>query len=79
MSITCTNLRNIINLFVMQNNNNINHNSKFAVMETTFEKLNDQEMVNVVGGDRIVEITDKYGNVWYIIIEVDEEESDPQP
>jgi uncharacterized glyoxalase superfamily protein PhnB len=63
----------------MQNNNNINHNSKFAVMETTFEKLNDQEMVNVVGGDRIVEITDKYGNVWYIIIEVDEEESDPQP
>jgi uncharacterized glyoxalase superfamily protein PhnB len=63
----------------MQNNNNINHNSKFAVMETTFEKLNDQEMVNVVGGDRIVEITDKYGNVWYIILEVDEEESDPQP
>ncbi|MGE4414437.1 MAG: hypothetical protein AB7D08_03795 [Bacteroidales bacterium] len=48
-------------------------------METTFEKLNDQEMVNVVGGDRIVEITDKYGNVWYIILEVDEEESDPQP
>ena len=63
----------------MQNNNNINHNSKFAVMETTFEKLNDQEMVNVVGGDRVVEITDKYGNVWYIILEVDEEESDPQP
>ncbi len=63
----------------MQNNNNINHNSKFAVMETTFEKLNDQEMVNVVGGDRILEITDKYGNVWYIILEVDEEESDPQP
>lgn len=63
----------------MQNNNNINHNSKFAVMETTFEKLNDQEMVNVVGGDRILEITDKYGNVWYIIVEVDEEESDPQP
>ncbi len=37
-------------------------------METTFEKLNDQEMINVVGGDRVVAITDKYGNVWYIII-----------
>lgn len=37
-------------------------------METTFEKLNDQEMINVVGGDRIVEIRDQYGNVLYIII-----------
>lgn len=37
-------------------------------METTFEKLNDQEMINVVGGDRVVEITDANGNVLYLII-----------
>lgn len=63
----------------MQNNNNINHNSKFAVMETTFEKLNDQEMVNVVGGDRIISITDKYGNVWYIIVEEEVDDEEVQP
>lgn len=37
-------------------------------METTFEKLNDQEMINVIGGDRIVAITDEYGNTIYIIV-----------
>ena len=59
------NLRNIINLFVVQNNNN----KKQQVMETTFEKLNDQEMINVVGGlERVVRYTDEHGNVFYIII-----------
>ena len=48
-------------------------------METTFEKLNDQEMVNVVGGDRILAITDKYGNVWYIIVEEQVDNENPQP
>ncbi|MDD4617756.1 MAG: hypothetical protein PHO51_01220 [Bacteroidales bacterium] len=48
-------------------------------METTFEKLNDQEMVNVVGGDRVVEITDKYGNVWYFIIEEEVDDEEVQP
>jgi len=38
-------------------------------METTFEKLNDQEMINVVGGDRVVRIIDEYGNTLYVIIE----------
>jgi len=39
-------------------------------METTFEKLNDQEMINVVGGEtRILKIIDKDGNVIYIIVE----------
>lgn len=47
-------------------------------METTFEKLNDQEMVNVVGGDKVLEIIDKDGRVIYIIIEEDDEES-PNP
>lgn len=42
-------------------------------METTFEKLNDQEMINVVGGDRVLKITDKYGNVIYIIVEEDDD------
>ena len=46
-------------------------------METTFEKLNDQEMVNVVGGDRILAITDKYGNVWYIIVKEEEVPENP--
>jgi uncharacterized glyoxalase superfamily protein PhnB len=48
-------------------------------METTFEKLNDQEMVNVVGGDRILAITDKFGNVWYIIVKEEEVPENPQP
>ncbi|MEA4867395.1 hypothetical protein SDC9_97633 [bioreactor metagenome] len=48
-------------------------------METTFEKLNDQEMVNVVGGDRVLIITDKYGNVWYIIVEEQVDNENPQP
>lgn len=38
-------------------------------METTFEKLNDQEMINVIGGDRVARIIDENGNVLYIIIE----------
>ena len=42
-------------------------------METTFEKLNDQEMINVVGGDRVLKITDTDGNVIYIIIEEDDD------
>ncbi|HCT94439.1 MAG TPA: hypothetical protein DIC44_06450 [Rikenellaceae bacterium] len=42
-------------------------------METTFEKLNDQEMINVVGGDRVLKITDRDGNVIYIIIEEDDD------
>lgn len=37
-------------------------------METTFEKLNDQEMINVVGGDKIVAITDSNGNTIYVIV-----------
>ena len=43
-------------------------------METTFEKLNDQEMINVVGGEtRVLKITDRDGNVIYIIIEEDDD------
>lgn len=43
-------------------------------METTFEKLNDQEMINVVGGEtRILKIIDRDGNVIYIIVEEVEE------
>jgi bacteriocin-like protein len=42
-------------------------------METTFEKLNDQEMINVVGGDRVLKIIDRNGNVIYIIIEEDDD------
>jgi len=42
-------------------------------METTFEKLNDQEMINVVGGDRVLKITDRDGNVIYIITEEDDD------
>ena len=30
---------------------------------TTFENLNEQEMVNVIGGDKILQITDGDGNV----------------
>lgn len=37
-------------------------------MRTNFEKLNEQEMINVVGGDKILRITDEDGNVYYIII-----------
>lgn len=48
-------------------------------METTFEKLNDQEMINVVGGEtKIIKYIDKDGNVVYIIIEEGDEES-PNP
>ncbi|MDD2583980.1 MAG: bacteriocin [Bacteroidales bacterium] len=45
-------------------------------METTFEKLNDQEMINVIGGDRVAKIIDSKGNVLYIIIEESEIESE---
>ncbi len=45
-------------------------------METTFEKLNDNEMINVVGGDRIARIIDSNGNVFYIIIEEEEAETE---
>ncbi len=44
-------------------------------METTFEKLNDQEMINVVGGEtRVLKIIDKDGNVIYVIVEEEEVE-----
>ncbi len=57
----------------MQNNNNKNK----KVMETTFEKLNDQEMINVVGGlERVLRITDEHGNVFYIIVNENPDESD---
>jgi len=47
-------------------------------METTFEKLNDQEMINVVGGlERVVRYTDEHGNVYYIIIQENVEEGEP--
>jgi bacteriocin-like protein len=52
-------------------------------MKTGFEKLNDQEMINVVGGDRVLEITDKDGNVIYIIVKEgkpkDEDEDTTNP
>ncbi len=48
-------------------------------METTFEKLNDQEMINVVGGDRVVRITDQFGNVLYVIIEESPKQATPEP
>ena len=35
---------------------------------TTFENLNEQEMVNVIGGDKILQIIDRDGNVVYIVI-----------
>lgn len=37
-------------------------------MNTTFEKLNEQEMVNVIGGDKVIQVVDADGNVIYIII-----------
>jgi len=48
-------------------------------METTFEKLNDQEMINVIGGDKVMRIVDEYGNVIYIIVEEIPVEGEPQP
>ncbi|MFA6335198.1 MAG: bacteriocin [Bacteroidales bacterium] len=38
-------------------------------MNTTFEKLNEQEMINVTGGDALIKVTDRNGNVYYILIE----------
>ena len=35
---------------------------------TTFEKLNEQEMVNVIGGDKVIRVIDAEGNEIYIII-----------
>jgi bacteriocin-like protein len=37
-------------------------------MKTNFEKLNEQEMINVIGGDQVLRYTDEDGNVFYIII-----------
>ncbi len=34
----------------------------------TFENLNEQEMINVIGGDKILQIIDGDGNVVYIVI-----------
>ncbi len=46
-------------------------------METTFERLDDQEMINVVGGgERILKITDVNGNVIYIIVQDSLDEGD---
>jgi len=36
-------------------------------MKTTFEKLNEQEMINVTGGDEILKYIDAEGNVVYVI------------
>jgi len=38
-------------------------------MKTTFEKLSQQEMINVTGGDVLIKITDKDGNVFWVLIE----------
>ena len=39
-------------------------------MKTTFEKLNEQEMINVIGGGvHVIKVTDRNGDVYYIIIE----------
>jgi len=35
---------------------------------TTFENLNEQEMVNVIGGDKVLQIIDCNGDVIYIVI-----------
>jgi len=35
---------------------------------TTFEKLNEQEMVNVIGGDKVIKVIDAEGNTLYIVI-----------
>ncbi len=48
-------------------------------METTFEKLNDQEMINVIGGDRVARVSDQYGNVFYIIVEESPKEEPKKP
>ncbi len=37
-------------------------------MRTNFEKLNEQEMISVVGGDKVIRVTDSDGSVYYIII-----------
>lgn len=37
-------------------------------MKTNFEKLNEQEMISVTGGDRILKIIDENGFVIYIIV-----------
>jgi len=37
-------------------------------MKTNFEKLNEKEMINVVGGDQVIRVVDYDGNVYYIII-----------
>jgi len=34
----------------------------------TFENLNEQEMINVIGGDKVLQIIDSEGNVVYIVI-----------
>lgn len=34
----------------------------------TFENLNEQEMINVIGGDKVLQIIDGDGNVIYIVI-----------
>ncbi|MFA5851026.1 MAG: hypothetical protein WC833_14240 [Bacteroidales bacterium] len=39
-------------------------------MKATFEKLNEQEMINVNGGEiTVIMVTDRNGNVYYVIIE----------
>ncbi|HBZ35506.1 MAG TPA: hypothetical protein DEO33_03675 [Rikenellaceae bacterium] len=37
-------------------------------MKANFEKLNEKEMINVIGGDQVLRYVDKDGNVFYIII-----------
>ena len=46
-------------------------------MERTFERLDEQEMINVVGGgEKIIRITDVNGNVIYVIIQENVDEGD---
>lgn len=38
-------------------------------MKTTFEKLSEQEMISVNGGDHVLVYIDKDGTIYYIVIE----------
>lgn len=44
-------------------------NKNIKAMKTTFEKLSQNEMINVTGGDILIKITDKDGRVIYVLIE----------
>jgi|GEM_PF-1130405 bacteriocin-type signal sequence len=63
VSVLYANVTIILNLFVQQKTN-----KNIKAMRTNFEKLNEQEMINVVGGDQVIRVTDSDGSVYYIII-----------